>query len=97
MESSKTYSNSGLQLGVGTRQVLTGLDSLPHATVDALPVGAAEHGTRAEKGKRIVLSTCVVHGDVPQHVLVDLLGEIDVDTQEVCYDTSSAHSPALVK
>ena len=50
-----------------------------------LPVGAAKHRAGAEQGKRVVRRPRIVDRDVPQHVLADLLREIDVDTQEVGY------------
>ena len=78
-----TYSDSRLELSVGAGKVLTSFNGLAHATVDALPVGAAEHGARAEEREGVVLGTSIVHGNVPEHVLVDLLREVDVDAQEV--------------
>lgn len=78
-----TYANVGLELGLGTRQVLAGLNSRPHLLVDVLPVGTAEHRARAEQGERVVRRARIVDRDVPQHVLADLLREINVDTQEV--------------
>ena len=78
-----TYSDSRLELSVGAGKVLTSFNGLAHATVDALPVGATEHGARAEKGQGIVLGACIVDGNIPEHVFADLLSEIDVDTQEV--------------
>lgn len=78
-----TYPNLGLELSVGTRDVLAALDGLAHARVDRLPVGAAEHGTSAKERKRVVLRARIVDSNVPEHVLRDLLGEVDVDTEEV--------------
>lgn len=78
-----TYPDLRLQLSAGARQVLAGLDGLTHATVDGFPVRAAEHGASTEKGQWVVLGTSIVDRNVPQHVLADLLGEVDVDAQEV--------------
>ena len=78
-----THADTGLELGVSAGEVLAALDRLGHAAVDRLPVGAAEHGAGAEERERVVLGARVVHGDVPEHVLADLLREVDVDTQEV--------------
>ena len=78
-----TYSDLGLELGVGAGEVLAGLNGLAHATEDVLPVRAAEHGTRAEEGQRVVFSAGIVDGNVPEHVLADLLRQVDVDAQEV--------------
>ena len=78
-----TYSNLGLELRVGARKVLASLDRLAHAAVDVLPVWTAEHGARTEERERVVFSTGIVDCNVPEHVLGNLLREIDVDTQEV--------------
>ena len=78
-----------LELRLASREVLTVLDRRPQAQVDALPVRTTEHGTSAEKRERVILSTGIVDGDVPEHVLADLLGEVDVDTQEIGLDTMS--------
>lgn len=78
-----TYPNLGLELCVGAGEVLARGDCLAHAAIDGLPVRATEHGTSAEERKRVVLRARVVDGDVPEHVLADLLREVDVDTQEV--------------
>ena len=59
------------------------LDGLLHATVDALPVGTSEHGASTEKGKGIILCTSIVDSNVPEHILADLLGEVDVNAEEV--------------
>ena len=78
-----TYADVGLELRTGAREVLTALDGLAHAGVDRLPVRTSEHSASAKERKRVVLSARVVDGDVPEHVLGDLLGQIDVDTEEV--------------
>lgn len=76
-------SDLGLQLRLAARDILTSLNSLAHLTVNAHPVGATEHGTGAEESQGIVLGSGVVDCNVPQHVLADLLGKVDVDTKEV--------------
>ncbi len=81
--SDATYPDLGLELGVSAGDVLASLDSLAHARVDRFPVRASEHSTSAEERKRVVLRTRIVHSDVPEHILRDLLGEVDVDTEEV--------------
>jgi hypothetical protein len=78
-----THSDGSLELRVGAGQVLTSLNCLTEAAVDSLPVRTTEHGTRAEERKRIVGSSGIVDGNIPQHVLADLLGQVDVDAQEV--------------
>jgi hypothetical protein len=52
-------------------------------SVDRHPVRTTEHGAGAEEGEGVVLGTGIIDGDVPQHVLADLLREVDVDAQEV--------------
>lgn len=79
----KTHPDSSLELRVGAGQVLTSLDCLAEAAVDSLPVGATEHGTGAEERKGIIRSSGIVDSNIPQHVLADLLGQVDVDAQEV--------------
>ena len=83
-----TYSNLGPQLGVGAREVLTTLNGQAHAGVDRLPVGTTEHGTGTKQRERVVLRASVVDSDVPEHVLGDLLGEVDVDAEEVGCDSN---------
>ena len=78
-----TYADVGLELRTGAGEVLAALDGLAHAGVDALPVRTAEHGASTEERERVVLGARIVDGDVPEHVLVDLLREVDVDAQEV--------------
>ena len=80
------YSDSRLELRVGAGQILAGLNGLTHTAVDALPVRATEHGSGTEEGQRVVFRTGVVDRDVPKHILADLLGEVDVDAQEVGYE-----------
>jgi len=75
--------NFRLQLGGGSRQVLTRLNCHLHLSVDGLPIWASKHSTGAEKGQRIVIRAGIVNCDVPQHVLRDLLRKIDVDAKEV--------------
>ena len=77
-----TYADFSLGLTCVTGQVLTDFDCLPNPTVDALPVWTAEHGAGAELCKRIVFGS-VVHCDVPKHIFVDLLSQVDVDPKEV--------------
>ena len=78
-----TYADSGAELRLGSREVLAVLNRHTKTRVDALPVRAAEQSTRTQEGERVVCRTSVVDGDVPQHVLVDLLRQVDVDAQEV--------------
>lgn len=81
--SAEVGTDGGLELGVAAGNVLTGLNSLLDSTIDALPVGATEEGPGAKEGKRVVLGTSIVDRDVPEHVFVDLLGEVDTDAEEV--------------
>jgi hypothetical protein len=75
--------NLGAELRVCAREVLAGLNGLAEARVDVLPVRTTEHSASAEERERVVRGTGVVDSDVPEHVLVDLLREVDVDAQEV--------------
>lgn len=81
----RTYSDSGLELRVGTGDVLTTFHSLPDTTVDCVPIWATEHGARAEQGQGVVVGTNFIDSDIPQHIIIDLLRQVDVDTQEVGY------------
>ena len=72
-----------LDAGAGTRKVLARLNAHTETAVDVLEVGTAEQRTGAEERERVVRRTGVVDGDVPEHVLGDLLGQVDVDTEEV--------------
>lgn len=78
-----TYSNLGPKLGVGAREVLAALDRRAHARVDGLPVGTTEHRASAKESERIILGARIVDSDVPEHVLRDLLGQVDVDAEEI--------------
>ena len=80
-------SDGRLELGLASREVLAIFDRRPQAQVDALPVRTTEHGTSTEKSERVIFGTGVVNGDVPEHILADLLGQIDVDTQKVGLET----------
>jgi hypothetical protein len=75
----------GLELRIAAGNVLPGLNGLFQLAVDVGPVGAAEHGARAEERERVVVRAGVVDGDVPQHVFVDLLRQVNVDAEEVGY------------
>jgi len=81
-----TYADSGLELGCATGQVLAEFDCLPNATVDALPVWATKHGAGAEQCQRIVHGTGVVECNVPEHVFLDLLSQVDIDAKEVGWE-----------
>ena len=74
-----TYADLGPKLRVGSREVLATLNCLAHPRIYRLPVGSTEHGPRAEKREWVVLCSGVVDRNVPQHVLADLLGQVDVD------------------
>jgi hypothetical protein len=76
---SDTHADSCLELRVRAREILASLDRLAKAPVDALPVWAAEHGTRTQEGERVICRASVVDSNVPEHVLVDLLRKVDVD------------------
>ena len=84
-----TYSDFGLQLGIGAGEILARFDGLTHAAVDGLPIGATEHSTSAQQSKRVILCTSVVDSNVPQHILTDLLSKVNVDTQEVSWKWDS--------
>ena len=64
-------------------KILASLNGLPDPGINRLPVWAAEHGTGAQKGQRIVLGAGIVDGNIPKHVLADLLRQINIDTKEV--------------
>lgn len=78
-----THSNFSLELCATTGNVLPRFNGLLHASVDSLPVGSSEHCAGTKESKWIVLSTCIIHCNIPEHVLVDLLGKIDIDAEEV--------------
>lgn len=71
------------QLGCAAWDVLSALNGLSHLAINGHPVGAAKHGAGAEECERVVLCAGIIDGDVPKHVFVNLLGEVDVDAQEV--------------
>lgn len=82
--SAKVRANGRLHAtGTGTREVLARLNAHTEAAVDVLEVGATEERAGAEERKRVVRGTSVVDSDIPHHVLVDLLRQVDVDAQEV--------------
>ena len=91
----KTHPNSCLQLRIGSWKVLSTLDSLLDASVDGVPVRPAEHCAGAEQGQWIILGTGVVDGNVPKHVLADLLGQVNVDAQKVGYVEGFAMSTII--
>jgi hypothetical protein len=66
--------------------VLPRFNRLTHAAVNGLPVGATEHRARTKQGQRVVIRASIIHGDVPEHVVTDLLRQIDVDTEEVRWE-----------
>ena len=76
-------SDSGLELGLTAWEVLAVFNRRPETQVDTLPVRATEHRAGAEQRQRIILGTGVVNCDVPEHVLSNLLGQVNVDTEEV--------------
>jgi hypothetical protein len=78
-----TYPDFGLQLRGTAGQITAALNCPPQPIVNGHEVRAPEHGPRAEEGERVVICTGVVHHDVPQHVLVYLLREVDADAEEV--------------
>lgn len=78
-----TYANFGLDLTCATGQVLTNFNRLPDPTVNALPFRPTEYGAGAEQCQRIILGTSIVDCNVPKHVFVDLLGQVDIDAEEV--------------
>lgn len=80
-----TYPDGRLELRVRAGEVLSALNGLVHTREDVLPVRTAEHSARAEERQRVVLGASIVDGNVPEHVLGDLLREVNVDTQEVGY------------
>ena len=80
------YPDGRLELRVRTRKVLAVLNGLAHAAEDVLPVRAAEHGAGTEQRQRVIFSAGVVNSNVPEHVLGDLLREVDVDAKEVGYN-----------
>ena len=78
-----TYGDFGLELRRASREILARFNRLPQSGENALPVGASEHGPRAKQRQGVVLSTGIVDGDVPQHVLSNLLRQVDVDPEEI--------------
>lgn len=77
------HPNFRLQLRRAFRKILASLDSLFHLPVDCHPIGTSEHRAGAKESQRVVFSASAVDGNIPKHVFVDLLGEIDVDAEEV--------------
>jgi len=81
--STEVDSNARFELTGAAGQVLAEFDGTTKAAKDGLPVGTAIHGTGPQKGQRIVLSTGIVDDNVPDGIFLELLGEVDVDTQKV--------------
>ena len=73
----------GLQLARRAGQVRPALDRAPDVAVDHLPVRSAVHRPRPEERERVVFRPRVVHHNVPHRRLIELLGEVDVDPEEV--------------
>lgn len=82
-EKNGTHAHSGLKLRVATRDILPRLDSLVDAPVYAHPVRTSEHCTGTEEREGIVFRASVVDCNIPQHILVDFLGEVNVDAKEI--------------
>lgn len=78
-----THSDFGLELRFATRNILSGFNGLPHLSVNRHPIGASKHSACSEESERIILCTSIVNRNVPQHVFIDLLREVDVDAEEV--------------
>jgi len=65
------------------REIITRLNRHPNPAVDPLPVGASIHGAGAQERERVVVCASVIDSDVPEHVVGDLLRQVDVNAQEV--------------
>jgi len=83
VRATEVSSDCGLEGRLASREVLTSFDGHANTAVDRFPVWAAVHGARAKEGQWVKLGTGVVDGDVPQHILADLLGKVDVYAKEV--------------
>jgi len=90
------YSDFGLQLRGAPRDVLSSLDSLLHPPVDGHPIGSPKHRARAQESQWVVLCASIVDSNIPQHVLVDLLGEVDADAEEISYKEYISHCSTKV-
>jgi len=69
------------QLCLASWNILASLNCLLHLTIHRHPVGTTEHGTSAKEGQRVIC-TRVIDCDVPEHVLFNLGGQLDIDTKE---------------
>jgi hypothetical protein len=76
-------SNARAKLTLRTGEVLASLNGVADVGVDRGPVWTSVHGTSAEKCQGVVLCTSIVDNDVPHGRLVELLGKVNVDAQEV--------------
>jgi hypothetical protein len=80
------YPNFGLQLRGTTRQIVSTFNRPAQSPVDGHPVRAPEQRTRTQERERIILGTGVVDDDIPQHIFIDLLREVNTDAKEVCFE-----------
>jgi hypothetical protein len=76
---------------------LSRFNCLTHAAIDGLPVGTTEHRTRAEQSQRIIICSGIVDSNIPEHVVGNLLREIDIDTKEVRCETVTDTVSANIK
>ena len=84
-----TYSNPASKCRVVAREIASAFNGHSNATVNGLPIRPTIHGTRAQKRQGVIFGTSIVYGDVPEHVVTDLLGQVNVDAQEVGCQTIS--------
>lgn len=78
-----TYSDFGNELRFASRKILTRLDSLPNSSKDSLPIRSTVHRASAKQSQGVIVSSCIVDGNIPQHVFADLLSQVNIDAQKV--------------
>jgi hypothetical protein len=78
-----TYADISAHGRCRARKVLARLDGHPEPAVDVREVGATKEGAGTKEREGVVRCTCVVNSDIPHHVFIDLLRQVDVDAQKV--------------
>lgn len=78
-----TYSDFGAELRRASGKVATILDGPLHPWVDGIPIRPSEHGTSTEEGQGVVFRSSVIDSDIPKHIFSNLLGQVDVDSEEI--------------
>ena len=75
--------DGGLQLGLAAWKVLSGFNGRPNSLIDGPPIRSTEHRAGTQQSQRVIFRTGIVDCNVPEHVLTNLLSEVDVDAEEV--------------